>query len=141
MTVAVPSPTFAQQLTATAVPTLADCLPLTHRLGLMLFISYCTYNCNFFRESTPLMQNKVQLQQILQKLLGQTLTVLQKASTRKLWMVELLYRMLSLELELWPREEKQSVYIAASKIYDMLNPMYKSTFQYIYIPFLNSYIV
>lgn len=56
-------------------------------------------------------------------------------------MVELLYRMLSLELERWPREEKQLVYIAASKIYDMLHPMYKSTFQYIYIPFLNSYIV
>lgn len=59
------------------------------------------------------MQNKVQFQQILQKLLGQTLKVLQKASTRKLWMVELLYRTLSLELERWPREEKQLVYIAA----------------------------
>lgn len=43
-TVGVPSPPLPQRLTATVIPTLAASFPFTHRLLLMLFIMYCTYN-------------------------------------------------------------------------------------------------
>lgn len=50
---------LSQRLTASAIPPLAACLPLTRRARLMLFISYCSF-CNLpYFLSTKVTGNKV----------------------------------------------------------------------------------